>query len=433
MAVMNPIQQRLLMERMRRDPRLAALIAARQQGGGGLAELAGMPEGATNLAALAGLAPEAQVVTPAQPAPVEPGVELKMPDKLAPDDTPLDERTAQQVARDRINAVAADTEGGQAAFQQATGIQAGEPKEDKDEEVGIQEAARRAAMAVEAAVVGAEKLTPEMQDVYAKRGARYSEQLADLDADRKRAGWEALATAGFRMAQSQSPYFMSALASGMEAGLTGFNAKKMERAERKARLQAAQEQIVLDQEAAKIAAGARERQRQLGFLGTQEAVMKLGREGLTNEILRQAFPYEVKAAQYKPGKAAAEVASEEAEAELRRSQADYYRSGAGRGAGGEGVDQSTGLKLTKIADLLRTAETNKARLEAKLATPLLDPKVIKDLNNKIKLANADIAQYRRLLKLGSVSAVPKDEVSGGGGSKAAFRYDPKTGKLIPNR
>lgn len=257
MAVMNPIQRRLLMERMRRDPRLAALMAARGEGGGGLAELAGLQQGPANLAELAGMAPPAQVVTPAQPAPVQPGAEIKAPtDRAAGEDVPIPQlRPPEPLPNNALGR------------------------------------AQQKAIAADIAARAARVLSPEEEAIYAKQNERYGEGLEELEQDKKRAGWEALAAAGFKMAQSQSPYFMSALASGMEAGLNGFNARKMDRAERKARLQAAQEQVALQQIAAKNANEQRERERQQGMDNSVLTQLRLEQGGREADLGESILPF----------------------------------------------------------------------------------------------------------------------------------------------
>lgn len=85
------------------------------------------------------------------------------------------------------------------------------------------------------------RMNPEEEGLLADRRARVAKEMQQLDEDKKRAGWEALARAGFKMAQSNSPYFMQALASGMEAGIEGLNESKLKREEKRSRLQAADE------------------------------------------------------------------------------------------------------------------------------------------------------------------------------------------------
>ena len=90
-------------------------------------------------------------------------------------------------------------------------------------------------------VIAQARMNPEEAGIIADQRARITKELAELDQDKKRAGWEALARAGFKMAQSNSPYFMQALASGMEAGIEGLNEAKLKRDEKKSRLQTADE------------------------------------------------------------------------------------------------------------------------------------------------------------------------------------------------
>jgi hypothetical protein len=88
-------------------------------------------------------------------------------------------------------------------------------------------------------------IDPEIQELLSNRSKRYDTELSNVDKDRKQATWMAVAQAGMKMAQSQSPYFMQALASGMEAGLDGYSEAKAKAAEKKARLQDAKEDLVL--------------------------------------------------------------------------------------------------------------------------------------------------------------------------------------------
>lgn len=89
------------------------------------------------------------------------------------------------------------------------------------------------------------KIDPETQNLINERLERYGAQLTEADKDRKQATWMAVAQAGMKMAQSQSPYFMQALASGMEAGIEGYSEAKAKAAEKKARLQDAKEELAM--------------------------------------------------------------------------------------------------------------------------------------------------------------------------------------------
>jgi hypothetical protein len=87
------------------------------------------------------------------------------------------------------------------------------------------------------------QIDPEQQKIIDERLARYGIELTQADKDRQQATWMAVAQAGMKMAQSQSPYFMQALASGMEAGIDGYSEAKAKAAEKKARLQDAKEEL----------------------------------------------------------------------------------------------------------------------------------------------------------------------------------------------
>ena len=90
-------------------------------------------------------------------------------------------------------------------------------------------------------ILAAARMNPEEQALIAERRARNQKEMAELEEEKKQSGWDALARAGLAMAQSNSPYFMQALASGMEAGLEGLDAAKLKRDEKRSRLQAAEE------------------------------------------------------------------------------------------------------------------------------------------------------------------------------------------------
>ena len=111
------------------------------------------------------------------------------------------------------------------------------------------------------------QIDPETQKLIDDRLARYGIELTQADKDKQQATWMAVAQAGMKMAQSQSPYFMQALASGMEAGIDGYSEAKAKAAEKKARLQDAKEDlsmkaIELRAQAVKDAIGARQASKQ---------------------------------------------------------------------------------------------------------------------------------------------------------------------------
>lgn len=104
---------------------------------------------------------------------------------------------------------------------------------------------KRRALAEGVAIAEETTLDPKVQKILDDRLLQYGAELAQVNPDKQRAIWMSVAQAGLKMAQSQSPYFMQALASGMEAGLEGYSEAKANAAEKKARLQDAKENLVL--------------------------------------------------------------------------------------------------------------------------------------------------------------------------------------------
>ena len=95
------------------------------------------------------------------------------------------------------------------------------------------------------------------EEFFKKREERYAQREAELAADQKKQAWDALAMAGFKMAQSTSPYFAAALAEGLQTGLEGYNSAKASAAEKKARLEDARDSVALDRIASEDRAEAR--------------------------------------------------------------------------------------------------------------------------------------------------------------------------------
>ena len=365
MAMMSPLQRRKLEDLIRQNPgALAQLVGAQ---GGTLGALTGAPEGGVNLAEIAGMAPQTKVVSPASPAPVAQGVEVAAPPVQQPR-IQMDPTGLQPMARVGLARAQADEE--------------------------IARAAREAAV-------------PEkVEQALGMREKRIEEGLQEVEEDRKKAGWEALAMAGFKMAQSQSPYFMSALAAGMEAGLTGFNAKKAAAAERKARLQEQQENAVLERQRQIDA----DRARRLAEAQAGRTIAKdiIGTElaGTQAYITEKTAPYTIKQAELAPQKTQAEIASEYAEAAQKRAYAEALKSGRiGVGAGG---NDGT-ISPNQIQRSIDNANAQILKIDMALADPFLDPnsQAAKNL-----LANRQ-GFIERLRQLGA--SVPSGSTATGGG------------------
>lgn len=161
---------------------------------------------------------------------------------------------------------------------------------------------QRESLDVNAEIERTATIDPEIQELLSNRSKRYETELSNVDKDRKQATWMAVAQAGMKMAQSQSPYFMQALASGMEAGLDGYSEAKAKAAEKKARLQDAKEDLVLKakelrDQAVKDAIGARLAARQgaaadvalesgslANIIGQKTAAEQIKAVGLGNQL-----------------------------------------------------------------------------------------------------------------------------------------------------
>jgi len=118
-------------------------------------------------------------------------------------------------------------------------------------------------------------ITDSEKERFAAKRERYDTELSESELARKQQMWLALALAGAKMAQSQSPYFASALAEGMQSGIVGFDKARAEAAERKARLLDKQEGIDEAREAARLAAGR-------AAIGVRQAAQTAGRQAVSD-------------------------------------------------------------------------------------------------------------------------------------------------------
>lgn len=178
---------------------------------------------------------------------------------------------------------------------------------------------------------------PVIKDLLDQRITRADQQLADLEKDRQQAVWMAIAQAGMKMAQSQSPYFLQALATGMEAGLTGYSEEKAKAAEKKARLQDTKEEIALKKyELRNQAIDKAVAQRRAA---KQEAAsdIELSGASLKNVIMGETAPFTIESAMLEPKEKRARINQIIASTGLTNAQINKVRSaGSGGGGGGTG-------------------------------------------------------------------------------------------------
>lgn len=200
--------------------------------------------------------------SPAQPIPVGQAVDIKP--SVPPMTTPYSpveraREVAPQVAP--AAAMSATDAALQTALASKDPIEIARARMAADEARAREDAMRRRTEARQGAQVD-----PEYDAYFKRMEERAAQREAAMLRDEKKDAWEALALAGFKMAQSSSPYFAAALAEGMQAGLQGYNAERAARAEQRARLEDARDTIGLQR--LKVAREAQDRA--LGDLSASE-------------------------------------------------------------------------------------------------------------------------------------------------------------------
>lgn len=230
------VQAEALRRKSAGDPRPLAMIVA---------ELSAAPQ------ASMAPAPQAMTPTPGQPVPVGEQVNIQTPAPapqqaaVPPMTTPFNPvDKARSAAAPKVEQIA-ETSATDAGIQQAK--QQGKPQASMMEQAAAsRKAAYEEALAERQLIRNTIGVPERLEKVFAKQDERAAKEEADIAADEKKQVWNALAMAGFQMAQSTSPYFLAALAAGMESGLKGYDASQAALAERKARNMDAKERIDLE-------------------------------------------------------------------------------------------------------------------------------------------------------------------------------------------
>jgi hypothetical protein len=360
----------------------------------------------TQVAQLAG--PPAKVVTPASPAPVEEGVEIKAPPPPQRYENPYLLLARQQ--QQKLEAMAAPGEN--ATVDQVAAYNLLKAK-----------AARAQA---EADVTQAAQIRPEEEQIFAGRESRAGERLAELQKERKSSKWKALAEAGFKMAQSNSPYFMQALASGMEAGVKGYDARKAKMDEEQSLLKDQSENVKLARIKAIDAARAQALDAYRGGdraalqdLQMLEASRKDVISGKTSEATVETANLAPQVARAEITQKQASAARDEAAADLARRTDPNLRSsggGGGPGVGGMGAKGATGT----LNGLIRQEGVYQRTINDPLT-----PKAQKDeARAALKKVRMEIAWVKASMGLpGGQAAAP----TGGGAPQATMQYVPGKG------
>lgn len=290
------------------------------------------------IAELSGGAPQggapAVAPSPASPVPVGQPVEVQAPAPVAavpPMSTPY---SSVEKARGASAGVSATD------VAVANAAQQGKPEADLLTRVRAQQAAAlRDEEARMAEIRATAKIDPEMENVFRRREERRVQEAADLAKDEKKQAWNALAMAGFQMAQSTSPYFLSALAAGLQSGFEGFSAAKAAAAEKKARLLDAREADELGRIQARNAVADRmmadRNAAMMAAMRRQDAIAK----GMDIETANEMFPLrkEQLQAQIEDTRAStANTYSTMADRKARLAMVRQAGLGGGGGGGGRG-------------------------------------------------------------------------------------------------
>lgn len=237
--------------------------------------------------------------------------------------------------------------------------------------------ARREELEATAKISRETKIDPEIQELISNRQARYETELSEADKDRKQATWMAVAQAGMKMAQSQSPYFMQALASGMEAGINGFSEAKAKAAEKKARLQDAKEDLVLKakelrDQAVKDAISARLASKQAAAADSQLLKDALGVEvaGATAGDVVKSAALGNRLTEAQISKIFSDIKNDQQRVAIARSAAGRDRTGGSGGVSTKVINAQAGLIKGQIAannqelNDITIPRDRKARLQA---------------------------------------------------------------------
>ena len=353
-------------------------------------------------------APPPVTVTPGSPAPVKEGVEIKAPPPPQRYENPYLLLARQQ--QQRLEAMAAPGEN--ASVDQVAAYNLLKAK-----------AARAQA---EADVTQAAQIRPEEEQIFSGRETRTAERLAELQKERKSSKWKALAEAGFKMAQSNSPYFMQALASGMEAGVKGYDARKAKMDEEQSLLKDQSENVKL----ARIKAidAARAQALDAYRAGDRAALqdyqmLEASRKDVISGKTSEAT---IEAANLVPKVTLASIAKDEAAAEAYRAAADKDRRTDPNkgGSGGYGATGTVGINQKNASPILSNLVSQEKTL-AKIAADRFAPADQRAAADKeLKKVRMDIAWLKASLGFsGGLPAAP----AGGGALQPDAVYDPKTG------
>lgn len=309
-----------------------------------------------------------------------------------------------------------------------------------DKALAAQAAAKQAGSSSVLDVLSQAREDPEIAAIRQAKLERGQKELAGIEEEQKRAGWNALARAGFAMAQSNSPYFMQALASGMEAGLNGLEKAKVAAAEKRSRIQA-------EDEDARLAAITGRQAAQDRALAIYNAAISAGKSeaeardaAMKSAVTAAQLPQTMEMGDLEVKGKRAQVAKDELELSRLRATplGGFSRSGGGGGGGSRGVrGASPTAVLEEVGKFTRALpEARQAAADAYYKWQgEKDPAKKQRLQGDYEIKRNAYRQARDRLAVleGRKPGSPYKATRPASSSvpAATMRYDPKTGKLVP--
>ena len=368
---------------------------AQIQRGGGMEAAAPAPEGAIATVAppVAPIVEQARAAVPVAAAPTEVVEEVPVEeDQQQNDEVPIGPAQAAYAAR-MANAPAA------AAPNTKLGI-AERAKQGSDARLT---AYMRALADAEASGV----VDPEYKKLLENKIEDTTKDIINVDKDRQQAIWMAIAQAGMKMAQSQSPYFMQALARGMEAGLDGYSDAKAKAAEKKARLQETKEGLALKMVEARQKAQADARAAYVASLQGAGALQELESGAIKGEILAESAPALAEAPGLQNKQTIAQIANIYNTIGARNAASARAERAARAGGGG-----GAGVKLSQLNPIVNGAISENDRLREMLNDPLQGSRMSRAQKDAV---NAKIAENDRIIAYGR--SLQKQKIGMGSGFK----------------
>lgn len=391
-----------------------------------VAESAGAPQTATGAGLM--MAPPPRTVTPATPAPMQPGVPLVAPKptvQTAPQPEPQPQAEAPQRAAPRPSELRPVLEDTLARIDALQGEirQAAANKQQPDIMAQINlRALKDRAQQLQARVQAEEgaSVPEELRSALEGRQARLARREELLAEAKARSPWEALIAGGAAMAQGRNgESFAEALSRGMQAGFQEYGRSRRAGEEGAESIAEAREQAMIDrytmQEKAREAAAARV----AGVQGMERDARKTALEDVE-------IPSRLRKGAAEAGKAEFELKSAPEEFRRRGALTDAQIANYGEMSGGDGG----GANTTKGLSTLLTSLDREAAQLAKVTTSLTTPSKDKfAAAQRLAEVNAERQRIRAAIGAGRLggAAPAAPAATAGGAGKASLVYVPGRG------